>query len=169
MHESAMTGLAYFRDKYMNPAQITKILDVGSLDVNGTFRDILQVPNWLYHGADIGEGKNVDIILEDPHNWVDLKDESYDVVISGNTFEHISYPWLTIKEIARVLRKGGYLCLIAPFICPEHYFPRDCWRFLPDGMTALSDWAELEVVEVLNSNDRTAVVVDTMLIARKPL
>ena len=36
------------------------------------------------------------------------------MVVSGQTFEHIEYIWVTIVEIARVLRTGGLACLIAP-------------------------------------------------------
>ncbi|MEM1725222.1 MAG: methyltransferase domain-containing protein, partial [Thermoplasmata archaeon] len=42
-------------------------------------------------------------VVKDPYNWIEIEDSSVDVVISGQAFEHIEYPWLTIKEIYRVL------------------------------------------------------------------
>lgn len=169
MHENAMTGMAYFRDKYMDREKITKIADIGGLDINGCFRELMCISSlWLCHGIDIQEGRNVDIVIEDTDNWKELKDESYDVVISGSTFEHIEHPWIAIKEVYRILRPGGYCCIIAPMICPEHKFPDDYWRFMPDGFFALAKWGGLEVQEVLTSEDRQKIITDTMLVARKP-
>ena len=37
-----------------------KVLEVGSLDINGSIRDLFQ--NCEYTGIDLGEGKGVDVI-----------------------------------------------------------------------------------------------------------
>jgi SAM-dependent methyltransferase len=163
-----MTGMAFFRDKYMDKDKILKVADIGGLDINGSFRDLMISNLWIYHGIDVQEGRNVDFVLSDTDNWKELEMESYDIVISGSTFEHIEHPWVAIKELARILRPGGYCCIIAPMICPEHKFPVDCWRFMADGWWSLAKWANLEVLEVMESHDRTQFLTDTMLIARKP-
>ena len=46
--------------------------------------------------------------------------------------------WLTMKEMVRVLKPEGLICIIAPRGFKEHRHPVDCWRFLPDGMRALA-------------------------------
>jgi ubiquinone/menaquinone biosynthesis C-methylase UbiE len=37
-----------------------------------------------------------------------LRSNSVDVVVSGQAFEHIPFVWVSITEIARVLRRGGH-------------------------------------------------------------
>ena len=41
-------------------------------------------------------------------------DESFDVIVSFNTFEHIEDPAFTATELLRVLRPGGYVCASTP-------------------------------------------------------
>ncbi|OAQ20311.1 class I SAM-dependent methyltransferase [Thermosulfurimonas dismutans] len=113
-----------------------------------TYRAFFERPSWKYFGLDVEAGNNVDIMVEDPYNWKEIEDGFADVVISGQAFEHIEFPWLTIKEIYRILKPSGLCCLIVPSSGPEHKYPYDCWRFYPDGMKALAKWAGFEVVEV---------------------
>jgi len=124
------------------------LLDVGSYHVEtdtvGTYRDVLP-PTVIYTGLDMRAGPNVDIVAE-PYRF-DIPDGSYDVVISGQCFEHVEYPWMLIAEMARVCVPGGLVVVIAPYKWRVHKYPLDCWRFLPDGMTALFKWAKLQVLE----------------------
>jgi hypothetical protein len=84
--------------------------------------------------------------LGDPYHWRELKSESIDVLVSGQTFEHTEFFWETSLEIARVLKPGGLCCLIAPAAGPEHRFPLDCWRIFADGFRAIARYAGLEVL-----------------------
>jgi SAM-dependent methyltransferase len=153
----------------------TFILDVGSRDINGGYSKFFtQHPRWYYIGMDIVEGPNVNIVVENIYKWNEIKDKAYDIVISGQTLEHIEYPWLTIKEMARVIKPGGLLCIIAPSAGPEHRYPVDCYRYFPDGLRALAKWAELKVLHAYNcwddvsGLDETNHWKDSVLIARKP-
>ena len=83
--------------------------------------------------------------------WPELQDESFEVIISGQAFEHIEYPWLIIEEMNRVLKKNGLICIVAPSRGPEHKYPVDCWRYYPDGFRALAKWANLEVLDAKTS------------------
>jgi SAM-dependent methyltransferase len=140
-----------FVDKYLEDRELS-ILDVGSLNVNGTYGKCFNNPKWKYTGADIIAGPNVDVVIRYPYIWREFKDNTFDVVISGQTFEHIEFPWLTIKEIERVMKPGGIGCIIVPSSGYEHGYPIDCWRFMPDGLRALCNWAGLELLEI-NKNE----------------
>jgi len=129
----------------------TDVLDVGSLDVNGTYRRLFTDAAWSYTGLDVVAGCAVDTVVADPYRWTEFRDASFDVVVSGQALEHIEYPWRTIEEMARVLRRGGVAFVIVPSAGPEHRHPVDCWRFLPDGLRALATWAGLGVLEVRRS------------------
>ena len=133
MHPSSIENMKYFKEKYLNNLveKNLNILDVGSQDINGNYKDIFQSKNWNYVGLDMQHGDNVDLIPNNEYKWDEIENESFHVVISGQALEHIEFFWLTIEEIYRVMKKSGFLCLIAPSSGYEHRHPVDCWRFLP--------------------------------------
>lgn len=175
MHQSSLDKMLAFRKKYLESRKNEPlfILDIGSLDVNGSYKGCFSVSSWTYRGIDRTAGKNVDIVLKDPYNWREIKSGSADVVVSGQAFEHIEFFWLTMLEIVRVLKSGGLCCLIAPSGGPEHRYPVDCWRFYSDGFAALARFASLEVSEVYSQNGTTGysdgsdMWQDTVLVCRK--
>ncbi len=121
------------------------VMDVGSADVNGTYRPIWE-PGWDYTGVDIVKAKNVDIIIPESIVWdLDIK---YGVVISGQTIEHVKRPWVLVEAIGKHIVTGGLLFLSIPLRWGIHRYPVDCWRVLPDGMTELIDIAGCEVKNV---------------------
>lgn len=149
MHRSSYNRMQYlveYYEQYFNVGKdAVKVLDIGSYDVNGTYREIFSDRKYLYSGLDMCKGPNVDIVPSDIYKWKEIDDSSFDMAISGQAFEHIEYPWLTIKEIARVLKPGGYCIVTAPNLQVEHKYPTDCYRYFSDGLTALAKWAELKV------------------------
>ena len=152
MHRSSYDKMSAFRDAYLGHLSATPltILDVGSAAVSADhsgYRPLFSAAQWRYVGLDVQPGPNVDMVVSDPYRWSELQDASVDVVISGQAFEHIEWPWLTIREIARVLRPNGIAAITAPSAGPVHRFPRDCWRYYPDGLPALAAYARPRVVE----------------------
>lgn len=122
MHPESYAEMSRLVATYLRLDQRLHVLDVGSYDVNGTYRPLFDHENWLYAGADMQAGPNVDHVLTDPYRW-SFADEAFDVVISGQTFEHTQFFWLTWKEMVRVLRRGGVIFLIAPSSGVEHRYP----------------------------------------------
>lgn len=167
-----------FRDKYLTgmEKEQLKILDLGSCDVNGSYRPLFNEAGWTYQGLDLENGPNVDIILKDPYRLTEVRSRSADVFISGQAFEHIEYFWITMLEIARVLKTGGLCCIIAPSGGYEHRYPLDCWRFYPDGFAALARFAGLEKKEIYTLQDKDCGKFtdesikwkDTIMICTKP-
>lgn len=122
------------------------VVDIGSFDVNGTYKPIIsQYPKLKYVGVDIEKGKNVDIVIG--QFQFPFADNSIPMVISGQTLEHCTNPFLFVKECARILSKNGIVILIAPWQFGIHRFPIDCWRILPDGMIELFKHANLECLK----------------------
>lgn len=139
MHGQTKSLMASFSQTIPKDATV---LDVGSCDVNGTFREFF--PENPYIGIDIVEGPNVDIIVP-PYDYP-FPNNHFDVIISGSTLEHVRHPWRWMKEIARILKSGGKLFVIAPYAHPYHEHPVDCWRIYPEGMRALFEEAELKTI-----------------------
>lgn len=158
MHESSYNEMKRFADQYLDPGRPTSVLDIGSLDVNGSYRPIFDNPLWRYTGLDLLPGPNVDIVSKDPYRYP-FPDGSFDVVITGSVLEHVEDIYTFIREAARVLKKDGTLCIIAPWTYPEHKYPVDCWRILPDGMKFLLEKiAGLHVLDVRkNETDCTGI------------
>jgi SAM-dependent methyltransferase len=165
-----------FRKKYLNGMKDKPlvILDLGSMNINGSYKECFNIAQWTYRGLDTAAGKNVDIVLASPYSWREIKSDSADVLISGQAFEHIEFFWITMLEIERVLKPEGLCCVIAPSGGSEHRYPVDCWRFYPDGFSALANFARLEVLEVSTQwepddryTDCSNKWMDTMLVCKK--
>ena len=165
-----------FRQRYLDRRETEDlhIYDLGSQDVNGSYRPLFSEQSWHYVGLDMAAGKNVDVVLQTPYAWKEIASQSADVVVSGQAFEHIQYFWITMLEVARVLKPGGICCILAPSSGPEHRYPLDCWRFYPDGMTSLAHFAQMEVLEVSTEWEDKGYMDgsdwwhDSMLVCRKP-
>jgi len=80
-----------------------KVLDIGSLDINGNNRDYFS--NSDYIGIDLGKGKNVDLVCK-AHDFP-IPEKKFDVVISTECFEHDMYLSKTIGRVIEILRSGG--------------------------------------------------------------
>lgn len=129
----AMTGLlARFERRDAD------VLDVGSYDVNGTYRPMVEGHGWRYTGLDQAAGPNVDVVTADPYGFP-FADDRFDLVMSGSTMEHVEAIWRWVPELVRVLKPGGMLAIVTHWQFPEHRYPVDCWRIMPDGMKYLFD------------------------------
>jgi SAM-dependent methyltransferase len=69
----------------------------------------------------------------DSDNEMDIPDCSFDIVFASNVMEHVSQPWLWIKEIYRVLDFCGLFISLTPISWKHHKDPIDCYRYYPDG------------------------------------
>ncbi len=150
MHDSSKRIMGNFLQTL--PKQKIKIIDIGSYSVCGSYKDLMN-SEWEYIGLDMINGPNVDIVPKDIYDWKEIEEESFDVVISGQAFEHIPYPWKTIEQINKIVKKGGLICIIAPSSGREHKYPIDCYRYYPDGFRALAQWVNWNVLECYAERD----------------
>ena len=148
MHKNSHDKMEWFKKTYLSTSSKLDVLDVGSLDnQNYNYSDIFNESNWTYTGLDFQGGNNVDIVVTNIYNWFEVEDNSYDVIISGQLFEHLEFFWLTMSEIERVLRPGGYVCIIAPSSGPKHGGDMpNCYRFYEDGLKVLAKYVNLEIL-----------------------
>lgn len=133
--------------RYLDREQPLRVVDIGSYDVNGSYRTLFDSPKWQYHGVDLEAGPGVDVVLSSPYD-IPFAAGTIDLVISGQAFEHVQYFWVMWMEMLRLLKPGGRVFLIAPSRGPEHRYPLDCWRFYPDGFRALAQIGCCELLEV---------------------
>ncbi len=127
-----------------------KVLDIGSMDINGSVKDLFDD----YVGLDMRQGKNVDIVAN--AHEIPFSD-AFDCVVCCEMLEHDDNPFLTAKEIRRVLKVGGYLILTASGISfPKHEYPSDYWRFTGDGLRVL--FKDLGILEVREDENEVYLI-----------
>lgn len=146
-----------------------RIGDVGACNLNGCLRAVFEKPPWTYVGMDLSPGPNVDLILASETQWTNVKDGEFDVVVSVSTMEHTRYPWLFMKELARIVKGSGSVFVTAPYMWVFHQHPIDCWRVYPDGMKAVMESVNLRVKSTyMRTFQETPHMGDTVGIAVKP-
>jgi SAM-dependent methyltransferase len=146
MHDTAyMSGRLFFQIYASKDHK--KVLDVGSMNVNGTLRDHVP-PHLEYVGVDLSPGMGVDVVLQDP-NKLPFDDHEFDLIVSTSAFEHCQFFWIVFNEMVRVLKENGYLYINAPSNGVYHDYPYDNWRFYPDAGLALQAWARENAFDVL--------------------
>lgn len=135
--------------KYLNTETSLSVMDFGSYDVNGTYRNIFSInKTWQYTGVDMCLGKNVDVVVDSDFIWENIKDDFFDVVISGQVMEHVKEPWSMAQALGRVCKAGGFVFIVAPNTWVYHPYPIDCWRIFPDGMEhVMSKYGGFEKLE----------------------
>ncbi len=172
MHESSHETMRTFVRLHLAGARGREldVLDFGSQVVDDqplSYTDLFDDPAWRYRGLDIQAGKNVDVVVADAYDWHEIGSDSVDLVISGQALEHVEYFWASVFEIVRVLKPGGLATIIAPSGGFEHRYPVDCWRFYPDGFSALARYVGCDEIDVF-TDWQHGEWDDSILVMRKP-
>lgn len=178
MHLSAYDKVQALINGYLGDLknQPLNFVEIGSMVAEATQFDIkplLSGTNWSYIGVDIAAGNNVDVVLKDPYAWAEIADASVDIILANQVFEHVEFPWITMKEIERVLKPQGVALIVSPAGGIEHRFPYDCYRIYPDGWRALCKHAGLNAIETaaqwkpLYYTDGSDKWQDSSLVAQK--
>ena len=74
----------------------------------------------------VGNGENLPFL-----------DETFDLIINQAVLEHVKRPNKIVKEMYRVLKKGGYIYVESPFLQEYHGFPLDFQRYTLMGLENL--------------------------------
>lgn len=102
-HKTQVDYCLQIKNKFPNYFRNTRVIDFGSLDINGNNKIFFE--NCEYTGLDIGPGKNVDIVSK-AHEYQG-PDNHFDVVVSTEMFEHDQFLHLSLPNMIRVLKSGG--------------------------------------------------------------
>ena len=146
MHYTAHRIGGHVMEKYC-PSQGGAILEIGSLDVNGSLRSKAP-PHDRYVGLDFEPGAGVDFVVKPREAWP-VEDSRFDLVMASSVFEHDSTFWETFVQMCRKAKPGGHIYVSAPSNGTVHRYPQDCWRFYPDAAPALAKWAQEEGEDVV--------------------
>lgn len=138
-HSAQAAFMAQVRNKFPSKFTNCDILDVGSLDINGSNRFLLG-ENCRYIGLDVGAGRNVDIICPVHEYESNIK---FDTIISTECFEHDMHYEKSLKRIVKLLKNGGLFA----FTCastgrPEHGTRRTDKYSSPLTTSLESNWSD---------------------------
>lgn len=64
-------------------------------------------------------------------------DETFDLVIAEQVFEHLLWPHRAGRNVYRMLNPGGHFLLTLPFLIRIHASPTDCTRWTETGIKYL--------------------------------
>ena len=150
MHREQREWCESIKEMFPERFDTVRVLDIGSLDVNGTNRYLFK--NSYYVGVDVVRGPGVDIVC--PAH--EVSGEKYDVVLSTNSLEHDMFWFLTLPNMMRMTESGGLMFFSCGYSQRQHGTiiakPRD------SGTTRLTgDWKNyyrnlklLDIYSVMN-------------------
>lgn len=93
---------------------------------------------------DIYAFQEVDIVADSRN--VPIRDGSVDLVLSLSLLEHVGHPEQALSEMSRLLKNGGHVLCITPFMQPMHAAPSDFQRWTSHGLKRL--FGGFEEVEI---------------------
>ena len=105
-HEKMEKYLQRIKKRYPEHFWRVRVLDCGSLDINGSNKDLWNL-ECGYTGLDLAPGKNVNIVM--PMENADWIDEHFHVVMSTECFEHNPEWKIGLLNMIRMLRPGGLI------------------------------------------------------------
>lgn len=151
------------------------VLEIGSMNVNGSARTAIHHKKWL--GLDIDAGPDVDVVIDeesvDYDDFVEKEIILPDTIVICECLEHARYPIDIVSSAEYALvrarqiaeprdelwfdadRRGSLMVITSPsYHFPYHAYPRDYWRFSKDTLEDVF-FAGMEILDLryLDSNE----------------
>ncbi len=96
-----------------------------------------------------------------------ITDDYFDLIVCTEVLEHVLNPFKAVKEIYRILKKGGLTFVTTPFNFRIHGPLPDCWRFTEHGLRELfKDFVIIEL-NAIPTEGRNLMPLHYSLIAKK--
>jgi SAM-dependent methyltransferase len=139
----------------------SRVLEVGSYDVNGSVRSIVERGEpALYVGIDQEDGPGVDRVLNIADMVKVFGCDAFDYVISTEVLEHAPRWADCIAAMVEVLKPGGTLIITTRSVgFPYHPYPVDVWRYSVEGIGKALKAAGMVDVHVISDPEAPGVFV----------
>jgi len=119
-----------------------KVLDIGA-GLN-PFRELIKYEKYVT----LDEDEKLKPDITGSIYAIPAEKEEFDSAVCTDVIEHLNEPLKALKEISRVVKKGGHLYLSAPFIWNLHYEPNDYFRYTKYGLQHLMEQAGFKVIKI---------------------
>ena len=103
-----------------------EILDVGGSKRSG-YHELIGGKHTITTG-NIDESYGIDVTFDAQQRWP-FEDETFDAVLFINILEHLYHYETAVKESFRVLKSGGMVAGVVPFMFNVHASPNDYFRY----------------------------------------
>jgi len=123
-----------------------KLLDIGCGDM--PYKDMITPLVDQYETLDIEERARGVTHMGSIERMDMITDQFYDSVVCFEVLEHVANPFRGIKEVQRILKKGGILMLSVPHLSRLHEEPNDYFRYTKYGIESLLRECGFEILEV---------------------
>lgn len=139
--------LYYFIIRYMSPVlPVGKPLDtiVAHVPEGDSIINIGSGPRTISEkviNVDISSYENISVVADAHH--LPFKDNSVGGIINIAMLEHVVQPHAAVQEMLRVLKPGGYVHFVTPFIQGFHASPHDYYRWTSEGIKKLFNGFDL--------------------------
>lgn len=110
-------------------------LNIGSGIVEG---DSCQI------NLDIALFNNVDVVGTAEN--IPFEDNTFSIVKNIALLEHLENPEVAVREMHRVVKPGGYVYSVVPFMLHFHAYPNDFHRFTREGLKKL--FSQFDIFEI---------------------
>lgn len=107
LHSEVLEFIGCIKGEFPDYFSGVKVVELGSLDINGTVRDLFK--DCEYVGIDRHGGRGVDIVSL--VHEVGLADGIWDVVVTTEMLEHDPYWRASLRRAVDLLRVGGLLII----------------------------------------------------------
>lgn len=153
--------MAFGRRVLPDTANLT-VLEVGSRNVNGSYRGLIE-PCAEYLGVDMIGGNGVDVVCDAADLDQATGGRQFDLVVCTEMLEHAERWADVIHNLKAAVKPGGLLVITtrSPGF-PKHDYPGDWWRFTQDHMRAM--FADFDILDLEDDHSEPGV----FLYAQKP-
>lgn len=94
--------------------------------------------------TDIFYYKGIDLVANAEE--LPLPTGSVDAVVCESLLEHVPNPKKIVSDMFRVLKPGGQMYIVIPFVYPFHACPNDFYRWSVTGLRTLLDEGDIEMI-----------------------
>lgn len=102
-------------------------------------RKLIESLGGTYMGIDVNQNLSNTVQVISDIASLPLSDNYFDVIICTEVLEHVSDTYRAVKEIGRVLKRGGKVIITTPFSYQLHEEPLDFVRLTPYQITKCSE------------------------------
>jgi SAM-dependent methyltransferase len=106
-HPEQMEFVRAVRSAFPQAFANKRVLEIGSLDINGSIRSLFSGGD--YTGLDVAAGPGVDIVCQGQN--YDAPDSSYDTVVCCEVMEHNPYWQETFRNMLRLCKPAGLVLM----------------------------------------------------------
>jgi len=122
MHTNSRLLFEKYATDYFNSN--TRILEIGADNIPSTYRKIIKGDNIIWDTIDLQEREGFTYVSNSEYSYP-IESNTYDIVLSGQVFEHVRKPWRWMKELERFCKVGGVYGIVFRILFKFGY-PIEC-------------------------------------------